>query len=101
MDAVERSFLSKIEEWNAWAAAKQREAEGYWLIDPRRTLLIPKEIEIARADQVTREIGLQRVRAQHAVEMAGHDLEKQRRQIVVWAIENKRTWATIHDGICD
>jgi len=63
--------------------------------------IIGTEVNIARADQVTREIGLQRVRAQHAVEMAGHDIEKQRRQIVVWAIENKRTWATSHDGYCD
>jgi len=100
MDEVERSFLKRIEEWNAWAAAKEREAEQYWLVDPRRGL-IGTEVNIARADQATREIGLQRVRAQHAVEMAGHDIEKQRRQIVVWAIENKRTWATSHDGYCD
>jgi hypothetical protein len=100
MEREEARLLGEIQNWNNWAAAKEREAEQYWPIDPRRAA-IGLEVNIARGDQLTRELGLQKARAAHATEMAAAEVDYTGRKMIVWAIENKRAAATTHDGICE
>ncbi len=100
MNRVEAEKQAYIDAWHQWAQAKYREAYQYWPVDPRR-VAIEAEVAAARVDELARNTALQTARAAHAAEMAAAEVDHQRRKLVVWAIETKRTNASEHYGVCE